>query len=415
MTTSQTDVDKVMAAFGAAPITYRPSQDSASDRDAPASAPPAAADRAAASRHAVCAASEARSAGCGRTGSRDISVTVARHPDRRRPQCWIDTKTWRRSACAAEDGTGRSPPARHRTAGARGGARACRTSADQARGDRDPTGHADKADAIGASGSGSAAERSGSRGAIDCAMASADPGCPGVRRHVRQPAAPTAAAFGCYQAGGTEGCQAAERGPATRDAACCAACRAITGGLSGCAVSGGLSAAAAAGLSALLPAPGNAGAGHAALPAASGRGGLASARLSAPLPGALPGALSSSLSAAIPAAVCAAWSRISAGLSGCLSLRLPATAAAAVAGAIAAWGVPARLPTRLLATAPIPEPAATADAAAARGCRAAGACQPLGHLRGTPPSAGRQSWRGATAMTSIARARASSCRRWPCR
>ena len=43
MTTSQSDVDKVMAAFGAAPMTYRPNQDAAAGWNVPAAATPASA------------------------------------------------------------------------------------------------------------------------------------------------------------------------------------------------------------------------------------------------------------------------------------------------------------------------------------------------------------------------------------
>ena len=43
MTTSQSDVDKVMAAFGAVPMNYRPHQDAAAGFNAPAAAAPAAA------------------------------------------------------------------------------------------------------------------------------------------------------------------------------------------------------------------------------------------------------------------------------------------------------------------------------------------------------------------------------------
>jgi hypothetical protein len=69
MTNSQSDVDKVMAAFGAPPMKYRPTQDAAADRGWSAAAPPAAgvapADRGAAAAPPTARAGERIHPGAG--------------------------------------------------------------------------------------------------------------------------------------------------------------------------------------------------------------------------------------------------------------------------------------------------------------------------------------------------------------
>ena len=158
MTASQSDVDKVMAAFGAAPITYRPSQEAAEGHER--------SRRCAASARHLCRAIRAIREGGGayharrgRTRSRDFSVALACHSGDRRAQDRIDTETRRRSGRAAEGGARRSASARRRAAGARRAPRTPRTGADQARRDGHTSRCADTTGALGAAGPGGTAER----------------------------------------------------------------------------------------------------------------------------------------------------------------------------------------------------------------------------------------------------------------